>query len=102
MENEGFKAYDSRLANIEKMLEQLITFESKPETTYLTVDEASDFICKAKPTIYAMVARREIAHIKLGKRLLFKKIDLIAFIEASRRKTYQEVLNESRVFHSKK
>lgn len=63
--------------------------------SFLTVQEASDLLCIAKPTLYAKVSKREVPHFKRGKKLLFKRSDLVDIIEGSKRKTYQEIREES-------
>lgn len=74
---------------------------STNSSSYLTVQEASDLLCIAKPTLYTRVSRQEIPHFKQGKRLLFKRSELVDLIERSKRKTYQEILEESEERRSK-
>lgn len=47
----------------------------------------------AAPTLYAKTAKGEIPHFKKGRKLFFRKSELIEWIETGRRKT-QEDINE--------
>lgn len=68
----------------------------EPVDEFLTVDQASIFISKAKPTIYAMLSRGELPNLKRGKRVYFLKADLISYLKAGRRKTFQQLADEGR------
>jgi excisionase family DNA binding protein len=48
-----------------------------------------------KPTLYALVARREIPHMKRGKRLYFKRAELLEWIQEGRKKTAKEIEAEA-------
>ncbi|WP_254413220.1 helix-turn-helix domain-containing protein [Dyadobacter diqingensis] len=92
------ESIDTSMSGMKDLLKQII--ENLPtitndSTTYLTVEEAADLLCIAKPTLYAKVSKREVPHFKRGKKLLFKKSDLVNIIEGSKRKTYQEIREES-------
>ncbi len=60
-------------------------FTKKP----INIDEASEFTGIPKNTIYAKIDF--IPHIKQGRRLLFFKEDLIAYLESGRVKTRNEI-----------
>lgn len=82
---------DVRLSSIEARLEQLLKMV-KPErelATYLCLEEAADLICKSVHTLYGLVSRREIPHIKKGNRLYFKEDDLRSWLEAGERQVIQ-------------
>ena len=68
----------------------------EPVDEFLTVDQASKFISKAKPTIYAMLSRGELPNLKRGKRVYFLKADLVNYLKAGRRKTFQQLADEGR------
>lgn len=42
----------------------------------LDPDEAAAYLCQAKATLYAKVSRRQIAFVKVGRSLRFRKADL--------------------------
>jgi len=43
---------------------------------YLTIDEVSEYLHLAVPTLYSFTSKNEIPFIKKGKKLYFKKLDL--------------------------
>lgn len=81
-----------------------LTRKQEPEKTDnpLSIDEASKFIGKSKPTIYAYVSRNEIPHSKSGGRLYFFKSELINWIKQSKVKTIQELEEETVLPRTKK
>jgi excisionase family DNA binding protein len=48
---------------------------------YLNVDEAAGLIGRTPHALYRLVARRQIPYRKHGRRLLFKRSELLAFLE---------------------
>lgn len=48
----------------------------------LTMDDVVEVYHIRKSTLYAMVARRELASVKIGKRVLFRREDLDAYIQS--------------------
>lgn len=70
------------------ILDALKTLEVKtkePESELLNFDEACDFLGIAKSTGYQRVNRSELPHFKKGRRLYFRKAELIDYIESGRR-----------------
>jgi excisionase family DNA binding protein len=57
----------------------------------LTMDEASEFLQIPKPTLYAYTSTRQIPFHKMGKKILFFKADLLAWIEGGKKKTKKEI-----------
>jgi excisionase family DNA binding protein len=55
------------------------------------IDLAVEVTGLAKPTIYAAVQRREIPHMKKGKKLYFKRSELQAWIESGRKPTTADI-----------
>jgi excisionase family DNA binding protein len=49
---------------------------------YLTVDEAADYLRCPKKRIYSIKA--DIPHLREGKRILFRRSDLDAFLDENR------------------
>jgi excisionase family DNA binding protein len=52
------------------------------EKPYLTIQEAADLTGHAKQTLYRLTSEKEIPHLKRGGKILFKRSDLIAWVEA--------------------
>jgi excisionase family DNA binding protein len=48
---------------------------------YLNVDEAAGLIGRTVHAVYRLVARRQIPYRKHGRRLLFKRSELLEFLE---------------------
>ena len=51
------------------------------ENIFLKVQEASDLLRTSKSTLYKMTMNSTIPHYKVGRNLLFKKEELIQFVE---------------------
>lgn len=99
MENPFELIYD-KLNAIENLLKSQIIKEIKiqPETVineYLTIDEASVFVCQSKSSMYKKTMDCVIPHYKVGKKLLFKRSELIEWIEEYRVKSKTQLLIET-------
>lgn len=57
----------------------------------ISIDEASELIQKAKPTIYTLVREGKIPVCKRGKQLYFFEDELLAWIEKGRKSTYDDL-----------
>lgn len=94
MEN-PFDKINERLIRIENLLiklqEKKDIDQKSDEETLLNVDEAADFLQEAKATLYSRTSRREIPFYKRGKKLYFKKKELIDWVEKGRKRTYDEL-----------
>jgi excisionase family DNA binding protein len=55
----------------------------------LTIDEASAFLRLAKPTIYSMVSRGSLPHMKRG-RLYFSRIELMEYLRQGKVQTIDQ------------
>jgi len=51
-----------------------------------------------RPTIYGLVSKRKIPHLKQGKRLYFSRQELIEWLKAGKRKTQDEIAAEAADF----
>ncbi|MEZ5031621.1 MAG: helix-turn-helix domain-containing protein [Saprospiraceae bacterium] len=63
----------------------------------LTIEEASIFLNLAKPTIYSLTSRRELPFFKTGKKLYFKRSELLSWIEKGKQKTIEETVDNLRL-----
>ena len=63
--------------------------------TLMNVQEAAALVNLAVPTLYEKTSKRIIPHYKHGKKLLFKKSELLAWIESTRRVTVHELKQEA-------
>ena len=64
----------------------------------LDVTEAAKYLNLAKQTVYIKVSKREIPHIKQGKKLRFLKSDLLAWLEQGRKATTKEIKANGEAF----
>lgn len=57
----------------------------------MTVDEVADLLRTSRPAIYAMVARAQLPGVtRIGKRLLFRREDLIKWLSQNSTPSPQE------------
>lgn len=89
MEN-PFEIILEKLNSIEKAIEKLNAV-SNDEQEFMNLEQVSSFIGLAKPTVYGLTHKRKIPHFKAGKRLYFKKSDIMNWITSSKVKTKQEI-----------
>jgi excisionase family DNA binding protein len=68
----------------------------------MTIEEASEFLNLAKPTIYTKTSRGEIPYFKIGKKLCFKRSVLLEWIDKSRIKTNDELQEEAKAYVNRK
>ncbi len=86
MENEERIAVKSFLSILIDEIKLIKTKESD-ERRLLTVSETCKILNIKKTKLYDMVAKKEIAHIKLGAKIMFDKDDIDKFIEVNKVKT---------------
>ena len=60
----------------------------------LTIEQASKLLNLAKPTIYTLTSKAKIPHFKKGKKLYFKRSELLQWIEQGKQKTVAEEQRE--------
>lgn len=96
MEN-PFKNIDIRLDTIESLLydiKELQRSNSYPDIEreeILNVSQAAEVLNLATPSIYTLVSKRKIPHYKKGKKLYFKRTELIKWLESGKKRTGTEL-----------
>jgi excisionase family DNA binding protein len=65
------------------------------ENTLMNVQEAAAMLNLAVNTLYEKTSERLIPHYKHGKKLMFKKSELIAWVENRKIKTTKEIREEA-------
>jgi len=65
--------------------------KAKEQEEFLSIEEACQLLHLAKPTIYTLTSSRRIPFIKTGKRILFRRTDLLRWLNEKRRKTVEEL-----------
>lgn len=96
MEQISFEQMPAAICRIESELYRLRLEVMKlrqvdPPDELLDVTEAAKYLNLAKQTVYIKVSKREIPHIKQGKKLRFLKSDLLAWLEQGRKATTKEI-----------
>lgn len=93
MEN-PFERIENRLGNVESLLNRLIE-NAKPVNPTLPeiggVELAMEITGLKRPTIYGLTSARGIPHYRQGKKLRFKRSELIQWIESGRKLSGAEV-----------
>lgn len=70
--------------------ESVAPTELKPENEIISIEEACDLLNLAKPTIYTRTSKGTIPHFKRGKKLYFRRSELLAWIDEGRRNTIDQ------------
>ena len=92
------KALGLLLTKVDNLERKFLTRQTPSEhPKYLTIDELCEYdpAKRSKATFYGYVHRREIAFTKKGKKLLFLKSDIDAWLQSGRRKTGDEISQEA-------
>ena len=79
------------LENRLKKIENLLLERHHNNVVFLNIDEVSEFIKMKKSSIYQLVYLRKIPYYKRGKLLLFKKSELVQWIESKRIETFEQL-----------
>lgn len=61
------------------------------ERITITVKEAADFLGVSKDLLYNLVRTKEIPHVRVGKRILFRKPMLEEWLEAQEKQSTVKV-----------
>ena len=85
----------SKLDRIEKLLLSNRNQASNTSDSLLTVTEVAEWLPIKVPTIYGLVSRLQIPHMKKGKRLYFSKSELVEWIKSGKRQTRDEIADEA-------
>lgn len=77
--------------SIRKAIAENLAFRPGIQNDLLTLTEAANYLQLAKQTIYGYTSSREIPHLKKGKSLRFRKIDLDKWLADGRQLTRHEI-----------
>lgn len=84
-----------------KIAERVVILQSqnppipqKSEKEYFSVEELSEWINIATPTIYGLTHRNEIPFLKKGKKLYFKRTEIVEWLESGTTKTKDKLLEQ--------
>ena len=70
--------------------------KEKPTDELMDVDQASKFLHLTKQTLYGLTSERLIPYLKRGKRIYFKREELLNWINQGKMKTREEIVKEGR------
>ena len=77
---------------LDRILEH-IAHQPVSEDEYIDLSEAARLTGFAETTIYGLTSKREIPHYKPGKKLRFKRSELIEWLESHRQMTREELIS---------
>ena len=105
--NNPFEIIEVRLSNIETLL---LDIKHQPNEAgqkqinqdLLTIQQASELLNLSVATLYGYVHRSEIPVMKRSKRLYFSRTELLEWIKSGRKKTEQEISDETHTYLKKK
>jgi excisionase family DNA binding protein len=83
-----------KVERIETILERLEPKDNN-EPELLNIEEAAEFLKVSVPALYTKVSRQEIPCNKPGKRLYFNRTDLKEWIRQGKRKTLNEIRQDT-------
>jgi excisionase family DNA binding protein len=89
MEN-PFEIILEKLNSIEKAIDKLNT-QPNSDDVFMNIEQVASFVGLSKATIYGLTHERSIPHFKTGKRLYFKKSEIVNWITTSKVNTKQEL-----------
>ncbi len=87
------KLYD-KLLSIEKILVDLKLEKAMPVQDLLNIQQASELVTLAVPTLYSKVSLKEIPFCKKGKRLYFSRMELLEWIGSGKNETNANIIND--------
>ena len=64
----------------------------------MTIQEVAKFINMAVTSVYGLVHRRKIPHIKRGKKLIFEKKQIVEWLQSGRQKTRAEITADAEAY----
>jgi len=84
------KELENRLKKIEDLLQE----RHHNDVIYLNIEETSEFIKMKISSIYQLKYQGKIPYYKRGKLLLFKKSEIVNWIESKRKGTAEELASK--------
>jgi len=66
----------------------------QPQDDLLNIEEVARFINESKSSVYSRTSKRTIPFYKRGKKLLFKRSEVLAWLESGKKKTRAELVRE--------
>ena len=86
----------------EEIKEALKNYQPSQKTSdeyeLMTIQETAEFINLTVSSVYGLVHRKLIPHVKRGKRLIFEKQVIIEWLKSGRRKTMDEIKADANAY----
>lgn len=80
---------------VKKAIQQNQVLSHKPKNEILDINGAVEITGNSKNTIYQLTSKKLIPHFKRGRKLYFKRSELLKWIEAGKQKTVDEMLSDT-------
>ena len=77
-----------------EVLQPLFVKDNAPVNEIMSIKQASEFLHISIQTIYGKTCPRKIPHFKRGKKLYFKRDELLEWLTQDKRKTTDEIIRE--------
>jgi excisionase family DNA binding protein len=74
------------------------TTQVDAENDLMTIEELAALVNMAVTSIYGLIRRRQIPHIKRGKRLIFEKTKIIEWLQSGRQNTVSDAKADARAY----
>jgi excisionase family DNA binding protein len=85
----------TQITDILVRIEKIMTDHHRENKEILTVNEAAEFLNLETSYLYQLTSKRLIPFYRPGRKIYFKKSDLIDWISKYRQSTVSEVINKS-------
>lgn len=85
LERQAFEAFKAFVLAFQNLVSEGVSpvVEAQPTSDVLTADEAAAFLGVDRNTVYDYANRGVIPHQRLGKRILFRRGALVAWLDSS-------------------
>lgn len=97
MEN-PFISIIERLEDLDVKLSRLLQVQEahgvNRSDELMNINEVADFLDESVQSIYSRTSRRTIPFYKKGKKLLFKKTEILNWLDGQKKKTVSELQDE--------
>lgn len=98
-EAEQLSCVMKELAEIKKILSEVLSEKRSPDKEFLTVDEAAEIMGVSRSHIYRLTSEKRIPFSKPGgKRVMIRRRDFIEWLETNRVKSQNEVQKDIEEF----
>jgi len=87
LERQAFEAFKAFVFAFQRLVEtpgmQVEPAAAQPTSDVMTADQVAEFLGVDRTTVYDFAARGVIPHQRLGKRLLFRRGGIVAWLDES-------------------